>query len=149
MIKWLTVIILSLLPISELRGAIPTGIALGFSPISIFLIAVFFNAIAFFPIYFGLKYFYKYVKNNNFITRIVERARKKGHKPMKKYGVWGLIFFVAIPLPFTGVWTATIISWLFDLDRWKSFAVIAIGVVIAGIIVTLSSMGVIQIISFG
>lgn len=144
MIKWLTIIILSLAPISELRGAIPAGIAFGFSPISIFLIAVFFNAIAFFPIYFGLKYFYKYVKNNNLITRIVERARRKGHKPMEKYGVWGLILFVAIPLPLTGAWTATIISWLFDVEWWKSFAVIATGVIIAGIIVTLSSMGAIQ-----
>ena len=146
MINELVVILLSVIPISELRGAIPTGIALGMNPLIVFIVAVIFNSLVFFPIYFGLEFFYERLRKNNFMHKQIERIRKKGHKQMEKYGIWGLIPFVAIPLPLTGAWTGTIIAWLFDIEWWKSFIVISIGVTIAGVIVTLSTIGVLNII---
>jgi len=146
MFEWITIIALSLAPISELRGAIPAGIAFGLNPWLVFMVAVCFNIFAFLPIYIGLNFFYKYIKNKNFVKKIITRARERGHKSMEKYGIWGLILFVAIPLPMTGVWTATLISWIFDIERWKSFILISIGVVISGLIVTLASLGVINLI---
>lgn len=142
--EYLIVILLSLAPVSELRGAIPTGLAYGIDPVSVFLLSVIFNSIAFFPIFFGLEFFYDHVKHFKIVKKVIERARKKGHEPMKKYGVWGLIPFVAIPFPVTGAWTGTIIAWLFDLEWWKSFIVISIGVIIAGLIVSLGWRGVIS-----
>ena len=138
--------LLSIAPISELRGAIPTGIAFGLNPLSVFVLSIILNSLIFFPIYFGLKLFYKYFKKYKFVRNQIKRIRKKGHKSMENYGVWGLLLFVAIPLPFTGVWTGSIIAWLFDLEWWKSFLVILIGVIIAGLIVSLSTMGVINLI---
>ncbi len=144
MLKWLIVIILSLAPISELRGAIPTGIAIGLNPTLVFLISVLFNSLIFFPLFFGLKFFYSHIKNNNFFSNVIEHIRKKGRTKMEKYGIWGLLLFVAIPLPLTGAWTASLVAWLFDLKWWKSFVVITIGVLIAGIIVSLSTIGVLS-----
>ncbi len=142
----LGIILLSIAPISELRGAIPFGISIGLNPLFIFVISVVFNSLIFFPIYFGLNFFYERLSKIKFIHKNIERIRKKGHKKMEKYGIWGLIFFVAIPFPLTGVWTASIISWLFDLEWWKSFGVIFVGVLIAGTIVMLSTLGVINLI---
>ena len=138
------VIILSIAPVSELRGGIPTGIAFGLNPFLVFLIAVLFNSLIFFPVYFGLKFFYRYVKNNKFFSRIIERTRKRGHSKMEKYGVWGLLPFVAIPFPLTGAWTGSMIAWLFNIKWWKAFIVISLGVIISGIIVTLSTIGMIS-----
>ena len=145
MIEWVYIIILSLTPISELRGAIPTGIAMGLNPIHVFMLSVIFNALAFFPIYFGLEFFYEHLSKIKFIHNKIENIRKKGHKPMERWGVWGLIPFVAIPLPLTGAWTGTIISWLFDVEWWKAFLIIATGVLIAGIIITLTTLGIINV----
>jgi uncharacterized membrane protein len=132
-------------PISELRGAIPTGIAMGLPPLVVFIISIIFNSLIVLPIYFGLIYFYKHIKKVNIISRYIEKARQRGHKPMEKYGVWGLLFFVAIPFPLTGAWTGTIIAWLFDVEWWKSLAIISIGVIIAGIVIMLSTLGVARI----
>ena len=135
-----------MMPISELRGAIPTGIALGLPPLGVFIISLIFNSIIVLPIYFGLEFLYKYFKKYKFIHNQIERIRKKGHNAMEKYEVWGLLLFVAIPFPLTGAWTGSIIAWLFDVEWWKAFIVISIGVLIAGIIVTLSTIGVIKLI---
>ncbi len=60
---------------------------------------------------------------------------------MNKYGYLALAIFVGIPLPITGAWTGTLIAWLLDLNRKKSFIAIASGVIIAGVLVTLATLG--------
>jgi len=132
-------------PISELRGAIPTGIGLGLSWPIVFILSVVFNALVFFPIYFGLEYVYDALNGYNWFRKWVEKARKKGHKALENYGYLGLIPFVAIPLPITGAWTATLVAWLFDLTWWKALLPIALGVIIAGVIVLLSSFGLVSL----
>jgi len=67
----------------------------------------------------------------------VERARKKVHAKVEKYGYWGLLLFVAVPLPVTGAWTGTLGAWVLGLSYKKAFFAIAGGVVLAGIIVSL------------
>jgi uncharacterized membrane protein len=67
----------------------------------------------------------------------MEKARHKIHKRVEKYGYIGLMIFVAIPLPLTGVYTATLGSWALGMDKKKSFAYMALGAIISGIIVTL------------
>jgi len=135
-------------PISELRGGIPLGIRLGLLPWSVFLIAVVVNALIFFPIFFVLP-----LLHDKFLTRIplfdkyLDSLRKRGEPKVDKYGFWGLLFFVAVPLPLTGVYTATILAWLLEMDWRRAFPPIAIGVVIAGVIVLLSYLGVVEIIN--
>lgn len=141
MIEWLSVIILSMSPISELRGAIPTGIAIGLEPYSVFLIAVLFNIILFFPLFFSLKFFYHELKRFKIVRYTIETVRKKEKGFIQKYGIPSLIIFVAIPFPITGAWTGTILAWLFDLDWKKSFIAISLGVLISGIIVFSITLG--------
>jgi uncharacterized membrane protein len=66
----------------------------------------------------------------------------KVQNDMDKWGYFALMFFVAIPLPGTGVWAGTAVAWMMNLDRWRSFAAIAAGTVIAGLLVLLVSFGV-------
>jgi uncharacterized membrane protein len=130
---------LSISPISELRGGIPLGIALDYHPILVYVIAIIFNILIYFPIRFMLD------KVGDVVIKIslVESARDRGRRMVSRYGLWGLCLFVAIPLPFTGVYTATLASWSLKYSYKESILPISIGVVVAGIIVTLMSLGVI------
>lgn len=129
-------------PVSELRGGIPLGISLGLDPLLTLCIAIVTNAMLFFPILLVLRLFYDGVLSRlQFFNRYLDSLRRKGKPKVSKYGFLGLALFVAIPLPVTGVYTASILSWLFAMDWRKAFPAIALGVVIAGIIVLLITLG--------
>ena len=68
---------------------------------------------------------------------IVERSRRKVHAKVEKYGYAGLILFVAIPLPITGAYTGTLGAWILGMDRRKTILAVFVGVIIAGIIVSI------------
>ena len=138
---WL-VILTTLSPISELRGGIPLGLALGLNPTLTFLVTVFFNCLIFFPVYFGMKLFYKKALSKiGIFNKYLGRVRKKGEPYVEKYGLIGLAIFVAIPLPITGAYTGSILGWLLDI-KWKNaFFAVSLGVLIAGIIVLSISLG--------
>jgi uncharacterized membrane protein len=137
----LEIILLSAAPISELRGGIPLALVYGLTPISAFLLCTLVN-IAIVPVIFIFletlnKLFLKIPVYARFFHHFVERARQKVHKQIEKYGYVGLAIFVAIPLPLTGVYTGTLGSWALGMEKKKAFVSIAIGAIIAGIIVTL------------
>lgn len=145
----LAVIITSVLPIAELRGGIPLGIAVGLDPVFAILLSIFANILVFFPVYFGLVLFYdKFLFKWKFLNRFLERSRKKGKPYIDKYGLIGLTVFVGVPLPMTGAWTGTIIAWLLGSEWKKSFLAVSLGVIIAGIIVSLISLGVLTGLKF-
>lgn len=132
--------LLGLIPISELRGAIPYGYFNGIPLLQCFVISVLANALVA-PIgFFFLNTFHKLLNKwsfyHNLFEKTVTRARTKVEEKISKYGLLGLMFFVAIPLPVTGAWTGTLGAWVLGLDRKKSILSIACGVLIAGIIVT-------------
>lgn len=130
---------LSLIPISELRGAIPYGYFNGLSmPVSM-LIAIVFNA-AVYPIALIFlqtihTLLYKWNFYKNFFDKTLKKARNKVEGKIQTYGVIGLALFVAIPLPVTGAWTGSLVAWALGLDKKKSFAAILLGVLIASIII--------------
>jgi uncharacterized membrane protein len=136
-------------PISELRGGIPLGILqYGLDPLFSFFIAVIANALIFFPIFFALRLFYdKFLYRIPLFDKYLDNLRKRGKPKVEKYGFWGLLFFVAVPLPITGVYTATILAWLLEMNWRRAFPPIAIGVVIAGVIVLLGSLSVVEMFS--
>ena len=138
-------------PISELRGGIPLAIVSGLSPILAFLICTLAN-IVIIPIVFVFLntiniLLLRIPSYSTFFHKTLERSRNKIHKSIEKYGYLGLAIFVAIPLPFTGAYTGVLGAWALGMNKKKSFASIALGVIIAGVIVTIVSYYGISILS--
>ena len=135
-------------PISELRGGIPLGISFGLDPLFTFFVAIIANALIFFPVFFALRLFYdKFLYRIPLFDKYLDNLRKRGKPKVEKYGFWGLTLFVAIPLPITGAYTGTILAWLLEMDWRRAFPPIAIGVVIAGVIVLLGYLSVVEVFS--
>lgn len=139
----LVVFFISVMPILECRLGMFTAIVLlQMNTIKGFLISFAGNIL---PIPFILllinwifEVFKKIPGLKNIVFWLEERTLKKRDK-IDKYGVWGLLLFVAIPLPGTGGWTGALLASLLHLDKKKSFGVIALGVFIAGLIMTVLS----------
>jgi len=136
-------LLLSISPISELRGGIPYALAHGISKGKAFaacvaanIIIVLFLFIFLDTLHGFLLRFKPYKKTAGFVLEKLGRRSKIVEKNINRYGYISLALFVAVPLPITGAWSATFIAWLLQLERAKSFAAIAAGVIIAGIIVT-------------
>lgn len=139
-------VLVTVSPISELRGGIPLGIALGLDPWFTFFAAIVANTLIFFPIFFVLRLFYdKFLSRIPLFGRYLDRLRRRGKPVVERYGFWGLFLFVAVPLPFSGAYTGTILAWLLDVDWRKAFPAVGLGVVVAGVIVFLITLGVISI----
>ncbi len=136
----LTACFLSLLPISELRGAIPYAVARGVSLPAAFALAVGCNLLVA-PIAFlflttvqGLLYRWPFYAR--IFDRFVLRVRSKVSGPVERYGYWGLFVFVAVPLPVTGAWTGALGAWILGMRKRKSFLYIGLGVITAGLVVS-------------
>ncbi|UCE36523.1 MAG: small multi-drug export protein [Thermoplasmata archaeon] len=147
--SWLIIIFIAMIPFIELRGTILLWAAQGgdFSfagfpyPegwIPIYIVSVIGNMI---PIPFILLFFPWVEKKlrrwkifDRFFDWLFARTRKRTGKSVEKYEELALVLFVAIPLPITGAWTGSLVSYLFGLDRAKSIIFIFIGVLIAGAI---------------
>lgn len=131
---------LSLLPISELRGAIPFAFARGMPLIEAYFIAVLCNALvaplAFIFLETFHRLFYRWPFYAGVFDRFVERSRHKVHAKVERFGYLGIMLFVAIPLPVTGAWTCTLGAWILGLGRKKTMMAVAAGVAIAGVLVS-------------
>jgi uncharacterized membrane protein len=145
---WIEVIVVSAMPISEIRGGLPLAIYYGFNPLEAYVVAFVGNTL---PIPFLLVFLDKLVKFATKISvidgiyrKIVARVDRR-RDLVEKYGYLGLTLFVAIPLPVTGAWTGTLLAFLLGLNKLKSFVFISAGICIAGLIVLLTSLGVISL----
>ena len=140
-------ILLSIAPISELRGGIPLAIKLGINIWTAFFVCVIANILIIPVIFLFLdylhKYFYKIKVYRVIFDKFVRRTRRKFQKHAgTRWEYPALFLFVAIPLPITGAYTGILIAWLFGLKRRKSILTIALAVITAGIIITLLSLGI-------
>ncbi len=151
MVSELLAIITSALPFVELRAGIPLAIASGIKPWDAFILCTLVNIIIIIPILLFLDFFHSHFLKFKFYRHLshkfIERTRKKAVKlqgDMKTWSFIALSIFVAIPLPATGAWTGSLIAWLLNLNRLKSFLAIALGVLIAGFLVTSISIGLIS-----
>ena len=141
---------ISFLPLLELRGGILYAVAKGVPLLPTFIVCVIVNSLVTLFVFMSLDLFHSrlvmwdfYRKN---FDRYVERNRVKLEKHIgTKYEMAFLALFTAIPLPLTGAYTAAILAWVFGLKRMRSFVAISIGVFIAGIIVSLTAMGIIHL----
>ena len=148
--KELAIFAIAMLPVSELRGAIPYGL-LTEPKISItktYIIAVLGNFVPVIPIILFLEPVSKVLRRVPILDRLLTwffaRTRRRGTL-VEKYEAIGLTLFVAIPLPVTGAWTGAIMAFLFGIRfRW-AVACISLGIMIAGVVVTLASLGMINL----
>ena len=138
--KLLITFLISMVPVIELRGAIPYAIGVGLDPWLAFVLSVIGNLI---PVPFILLFIRKifgwmkrYEKLGKIVTKLENRASNKSES-VKKYELVGLCILVAIPLPGTGAWTGALVAALMDLRIRRAFPTIVVGVLIAGIVVTL------------
>ncbi len=145
----LSVVLVTLSPVVEINGSIPLGIALGLDPILTFIIAVTTNSLLFLLVYFLLTFFYQnFLKRIKFLRRYIGRAQKKAKPYVEKYGYIGLTAFIALPSPFTGVYTGSAIAWALGMDLKKSFIAITVAVIINGLIVLGVVLGFFEFLKF-
>lgn len=146
--KELIVFIISLMPILELRGGLLAASLLNLNPLESYIIAVVGNIIPIPFILWFINNILNWMRKKKKLEKIVKWLDKKviKHKEqIEKYGFWGLVLFVGIPLPGTGAWTGCLIAAVLEMDRKKSFIAALIGVLIASIIMMLISFGFLKI----
>ena len=144
---YIYVFFVSMLPIVELRGAIPIGVGMGLPLLPTYLVAIIGNCLPVpFLIVFSkrvLQWLAGFPKIGHIFQRIIDKATEKSQAAsFAKYEYLGLFLFVAIPLPGTGAWTGSLIAAILQLDWKKAFLTIAAGVLGAGIIMSLVSAGI-------
>lgn len=139
----LTVMLTAALPIIELRGAIPVGMSLGLSPIHSAILAFIGSMMPVPFILFTIRPIFNYLKTTRafkkLINKLTDKSLNTNSEKIKKYGAWGLILIVAIPLPGTGVWSGSLIAALMNMRFKLAFPAIIIGNIIAGILILLLS----------
>ena len=133
-------IFLSILPIAELRGGIPYAIANDLNPLLTFFICVGANILVFPIVFLFLEFlhplFLKIDLYKRLFDKFIIKTRVKVGNKLEKYGFWGLMIFVMIPLPVTGAYSGSFAAWLFNIPKKKAFLAVSLGVIMAGIIVT-------------
>jgi len=138
-------VIWSMLPVFELRAGIPIAIAGGINPLLAYVFCVAANLLVF-PFGFLFLEFvhYRFLHTRTYraaFDRVMERTRRKSKGWIEKYGILGLAFLVAIPLPGTGVYTGTLAAWFFGMRVRDAFVGVLIGTLVAGAIVLALSLG--------
>lgn len=149
--KILMTIVISMVPVLELRGAIPIATAHGLNFWVAIVCAIIGNLIPVpFIIIFIRKIFELIRKWSPKLDRVVTKLEDRAHKKsdvVLKYAFWGLVILVAIPLPGTGAWTGALVAAMLNMRLRKAFPAIALGVIIAGVIVSVVTYGGIMILS--
>ena len=144
------VLLISTLPFVELRGAIPVAMGIYHMPWWwAFILAYVGNLIPVPPILLLFDRIERFLRRwswwDRFFDKLFERTRRRASDKVEEYEELGVMLFVAIPLPFTGAWTGSLIAYLFGFKFWKSMAVISLGVFIAGCIVTAIMLGLVYV----
>jgi len=150
----ISTLFLAALPLTELRGSIPFGVSVfGLSIWSAFLFSVIGNILPVPFIFYFLPKVLSWAERHwpwlhRFLTVYLEKKRVKFQSSYDKYGALALAIFVAIPLPMTGAWTGAALAVLFKIKAKYSFPAVVVGVIVAGVIVSLIVSGVLGFLSW-
>ena len=154
MLHYIIVFLISMVPLIELRGAIPYAVGVNnlggnMNMVVVYILAIIGNMLPVPFIYLFARKILEWGKDKKFIgkffTFCLEKGEKGGQKLQAKAGrglFVALMLFVGIPLPGTGAWTGTLAASMLDMDFKKSVIAVMLGVIIAGVIMGLASMGV-------
>ena len=143
---YLNILFLSMMPVTELRGAIPIGIAMNLDPIGVFTFSVIGSSLVSIPLILTFRHILDFIRGISLLKNIAKKIDNKIESSMKKLksaSVIGLILFVGVPLPTTGSWTASAIASILHMRIRDAFLGIVIGNMMSGLIVTGISMHVI------
>ena len=141
----------SMLPVIELRGAIPLGAGFGLPMWQSFLIAVVGNLLPVPFILLLMNWLLRVMKKIKGLCKIavwLEEKAEKNRDKVYKYAFWGLALFVAIPLPGTGAWTGSLVAAVTRMNFWRAMLAVVIGVLVAGVIMSAASYGVVAAFQF-
>ncbi len=143
--NFLWIVLVSMVPMIELRASIPMGCGLGLPAWQVYIAAVVGNMLPVPFIVLFIRRIFEFLRKhwsklNGLIDKIEARALKKSDK-VRQFEILGLMLFVAIPLPGTGAWTGSLIAALLDIRLKRSIPTIFLGVLIAGAVVTAISYG--------
>ncbi|MDD5646298.1 MAG: small multi-drug export protein [Candidatus Bipolaricaulis sp.] len=149
---WALCVLLSAAPISELRGGLPYAIARGADPFLAAAVAALSN-LAVIPLALFLLHFAEPVLRrvhwiDRFLDWLFARTRRHG-KRVERLGAAGLVLLVAVPLPGTGAWTGAVLAHLLGIPLGRAAWLLALGVIVAGVLVLLASLGVVSLLGLG
>ena len=120
---YLEIMLLAMLPLTELRGAIPIGIAMDLNPIAVYIASVIGSTIVSIPLILTFRHILNFFRNIDIFLPLVKKVDSKiesGMKRLKSISILGIILFVGIPLPTTGTWTAAAIASILKMMLWPS-----------------------------
>ncbi|MBR2674803.1 MAG: small multi-drug export protein [Mogibacterium sp.] len=135
-----------MVPVVELRAAIPYGVGFGLGIHEAFILAFIGNILPIPLIILFIRKLFIWLRTvspwlNSFVSKMEAKAEKNKEMVMK-YEFWGLVLLVAIPLPGTGAWTGALVAATMDMQIKRAMPAIVLGVLIAGVIVTILTYGV-------
>ena len=137
--------LISMVPVIELRGAIPIGVGAGLSPLVAIGVSIVGNLVPVPFIIIFIKKIFAWLRTvstklDGLVTRLEKRAEAKS-VTVQRYAFWGLFILVAIPLPGTGAWTGALVAAMLEMPLKKAFPAILLGVLGAGAIVSFVTYG--------
>lgn len=143
----LSVFLLSMAPITELRAAIPVG--LGVYDLSLWVtmpLVLIGNMIPAFVILYGWDWFIQYCSRHfpwleKILNKWYQKTQVQWDAKIEKYGPWALVLFVAVPLPGSGVWSGSLAAWIFKLEKKNALISIFIGILLSSAIVIALTLG--------
>ena len=137
--------VVSLLPIVELRGAIPIGVGLGLHPVAAMFISIVGNMVPVPFIILFIRRVFEWMRGKSpKLASVVEKMEAKAYAKrelIRKWELLGLFVLVAVPLPGTGAWTGALVAAIFDIRLRSAIPTILAGVVVAGFIITGITVG--------
>lgn len=145
----MTVLLTAAMPVIELRGAIPVGISLGLSPLHATVLSFIGSIIPVPFILFTIRPVFNALKKTKTFEKVIHKLTHRSMNnsgQIQKYGAWGLLVFVAIPLPGTGVWSGSLAAALLDMRFKWAFPAILVGNLIAAVLIFALSHGVVSVI---
>ena len=149
--KYALMFLVSMVPLIELRGSIPIGLGMGLNPLWLYIICIVGNMLPVPFIFFFARKVLVWGSDKKFIGKFFKFCLEKGEKGGKKLEAkagkglyWALFLFVGIPLPGTGAWTGAGLAVLLRLDKKKSSIAIFLGVILASIIMSIISYGILD-----
>ena len=142
----LTTFFIAMVPVIELRGAIPWGVINGFTVWQAFALSVVGNLVPIPILILFTRKVFEWLRKlsktlNKFVCKLEAKADEK-KELVEKFEFWGLMILVAIPLPGTGAWTGALVAAMMDMRLKRAMPAIIVGVIVAGIIVSILTFGV-------
>lgn len=128
----------SMIPIIELRGAIPIGVANGLNPVYIYIACLIGSTFVAIPIILTFRYIIEFCKKRKLFVKFINSVDSKIHsraKKLKAFSIIGIILFVGVPLPTTGSWSAAAIASLFQMRIKDALIGVFLGNAVAGILI--------------